>query len=291
MYYKYSIEELRTICRTHIENFERWARIFIHNILTEKLGEDYIHATGKDGNYRIKKDVVKHIDKMMTENPSRFPTPVDALFIEDIVYILCKDDFYRNYFSEYLRVMYPEGNSELRTFLSRLTPIRNKLSHTNPFSIREAEQCVCYSNDFIECIKNYYAMTGQDKEFNVPTIIRANDSLGNEYIIKEDNFPWVSIEIGNPEREEKQVFYSGEKFSLTLTIDPSFDKNTYTLEWDKSDGVEVVNNGEQINVTITNKLIGERVILTCKLITTNEWHRYSEYDQQLLVRFKALPHK
>ena len=49
MYYKYSIEELRTICRTHIENFERWARIFIHNILIEKLGEDYFHATGKDG--------------------------------------------------------------------------------------------------------------------------------------------------------------------------------------------------------------------------------------------------
>ena len=291
MYYKYSSEELRTICRSHIENFEKWARIFIHSVLTEKLGEDYFHSKGADGNYKMKKAFVEKADDMMKNEPSRFPTPVDTLFVDDIIYILCKPDFYRDYFSKYLSTMYPEGCSELRTFLNRLIPIRNKLSHANPFSIREAEQCVCYCNDFVECIKNYYSMIGKDKDFNVPTIIKANDSLGNEYMIEEDKIVHVArFNILDPVSQKKKVFYLGEKFSLNLTIDPSFEKNSYTLEWGKRDGVEIVSNGEQINVTITNQLIGENVILSCKLITKNEWHRYSGYDQRLLVKFKALPH-
>ena len=147
MYYSYSDEELRTICRNHIENFEKWARIFIHNVLSEKIGDNYFHEKGADGNYRMKKAIVEKADKMMADEPLRFPTPLDTLFVEDIIYILCKPDFYRDYFSPYLHDMYPEGNNELRTFLERLIPIRNKLSHTNPFSIREAERCVCYSND------------------------------------------------------------------------------------------------------------------------------------------------
>ena len=50
MYYKYTDEELRSICRTHIESFEKWARIIIHKTLSEKIGLDYIHAKGVDGN-------------------------------------------------------------------------------------------------------------------------------------------------------------------------------------------------------------------------------------------------
>ena len=125
MYYQYSEEELRTICRTHIENFEKWARIFIHNILSEKLAADYFHAKGDDGNYRMKKSFVENSDRMMAAEPLRFQTPVDTLFVEDIIYILCKPDFYRDYFSSYLCRMYPEGYTELRTFLNRLIPIRN----------------------------------------------------------------------------------------------------------------------------------------------------------------------
>lgn len=65
-----------------------------------------------------KKSFVEKADKMMADEPLRFPTPVDTLFVEDIIYILCKPDFYNDYFSPYLRVMYPEGNNELRTFLN-----------------------------------------------------------------------------------------------------------------------------------------------------------------------------
>lgn len=290
MYYRYSDEELRTICRNHIENFEKWARIFIHNVLSEKIGDNYFHEKGEDGNYRMKKAIVEKADKMMADEPLRFPTPLDTLFVEDIIYILCKPDFYRDYFSPYLHDMYPEGNNEFRTFLKRLIPIRNKLSHTNPFSIREAERCVCYSNDFIDCIKEYYRMAGKDKDFNIPTIIRVNDSLGNEYLIKENEIlSFQSIDIIAPDSKQKKVFYLGEKFSLNLTLDPSFSEDSYTLNWSPKQGIEILDNGKRVDVTITKDLIGERSSITCKLITTNEWHKYPGYDQQLLITFKALP--
>ena len=288
MYYQYSEEELRTICRTHIENFEKWARIFIHNILSEKLAADYFHAKGDDGNYRMRKSFVENSDRMMAAEPLRFQTPVDTLFVEDIIYILCKPDFYRDYFSSYLCRMYPEGCNELRTFLDRLIPIRNKLSHTNPFSIREAEQCVCYCNDFIECIKEYYKTMGKDKDFNIPTIIKVHDSFGNEYFVK-DGRAGENLIIIDPKTQQKKTFYFGEKFNLNLTIDPSFAENTYSLNWTSKEGIEVLDNGKRVNVTITNKLIGEDVLLICRLVTNNEWHRFLGYDQQLLIKFKALP--
>ena len=290
MDYKYSAEELRSICRNHIENFEKWARIFINNVLSEKLGDDYFHVKGADENYRMKKSFVEKADKMMAAEPSRFPTPVDTLFVEDIIYILCKPDFYKDYFSPYLKVMYPEGNNELRTFLERLVPIRNKLSHTNPFSIREAEKCVCCSNDFIDCVKGYYRMTGKEKEFNIPTIIRVNDSLGNEYLIKEDGIiSWQTINLLDPDNKQKKVFYLGEKFSLNLTLDPSFREDPYTLKWSSKPGIEISDDGKRVDVTITKDLIGERSCIICNLVTTNEWHKYNGYDQQLIITFKALP--
>ena len=288
MYYRYTEEELRTICRAHIENFEKWARIFIHNILSEKLDVDYFHAKGADGNYKMKGTLVEKSDRMMASEPLRFPTPVDTLFVEDIIYILCRLDFYRDYFSSYLCTMYPSGCNELRTFLSRLIPIRNKLSHSNPFSIRDAEQCVCYCNDFIECIKEYYKKMGKDKDFNIPTIIKVNDSLGNEYLIK-DGRAGEALTIMDPNTKQKKVFYYGEKFSLNLTLDPSFAEDTYSLIWNNKDGIEILNNGKKINITITNKLIGEDVLLMCRLVTNNEWHRFLGYDQQLLIHFKSLP--
>lgn len=288
MYYNYTEDELRAICRTYLESFEKWARLIVHMTLTTKIGDDYLHSKGADGNYIIKKSIVEKVDKMMTDEPMRFPKPVDALFFEEIIYILCKPDFYKDYFSAFLQKMYPEGRDELRTFLERLIPIRNKLSHTNPFSIRDAEQCVCYTNDFIECVKEYFIMTNQDKDFNIPTIIKATDSLGNEYIIKEGR-AGERLDLIDPATKRKKTFYHGEKFSLNLTIDPSFDDDSYTLKWMPKNGLEVLNDGRNINVTITDELIGDEVVLWCKLTTKNGWHRFSTYDQQLIVHFKALP--
>ena len=88
---------------------------------------------------------------------------------------------------------------------------------------------------------------------------------------------------------QKKVFYLGEKFNLNLTLDPTFTEDTFSLNWQNKEGIEILDNGKRINVTITNNLIGEDVLLICRLVTNNEWHRFSGYDQQLLIKFKALP--
>ena len=81
--------------------------------------------------------------------------------------------------------IYPDGCDEARTYLKRLIPIRNKLSHSNPISIREAERVICYCNDFVDGIKIYFEKKGMGNMFNVPHAIRLNDSLGNEYLLKK----------------------------------------------------------------------------------------------------------
>ena len=98
-----------------------------------------------------------------------------------IIYLLCTDKFYQLMFKDILIHSYPQGNNEAREFLGRLIPIRNKLSHSNPITIREAEKAICYSNDFIDGVKEYYKKEGKDRMYNVPTIIRIIDSLGNEF--------------------------------------------------------------------------------------------------------------
>ena len=80
---------------------------------------------------------------MLVENSQIFSRPIDTLYLDEIIYVLCKKKLYNENFKEFLKIMYPNGAEEVRTFLKRLIPIRNKLSHANPLSIREAEQCIC----------------------------------------------------------------------------------------------------------------------------------------------------
>ena len=70
---------------------------------------------------------------------------------------------------------------EAKTFLTRIIPIRNKLSHSNPISIREAERAICYSNDFVEGVKEYMKQEGKQNEYNVPKIygIDIEDMINN----------------------------------------------------------------------------------------------------------------
>jgi hypothetical protein len=131
-------------------------------------------------------------------------------------------------------------------------------------------------------------MTNQDKDFNIPAIIKVVDSLGNEYLIKEGR-AGEGLDILDPNTNQKKTFFHNDRFTLDLTIDPSFDDSSYVLQWTPRNGLEVLNNGKKISVLITDESIGDEVILWCRLVTKNSWHRYRSYDQQLIVHFKALP--
>ncbi|WP_299671998.1 hypothetical protein [uncultured Polaribacter sp.] len=288
MYYNFSENELRSICKTYLESFEKWARLVIHEILTDNIGSNYFYHSNNGVNL-FKKELIENVEKRRSKDSLRYKKPVDALLLDDIIYILCKPELYKKYFSPFLISMYPNGKEEVRTFLSRLIPIRNKLSHSNNLSIRESEQCVCYCNDFIECVKEYFKMTNKNKTFNVPTIIKAIDSLGNEYILSKETVVQHITILGVSDNSMKK-FSLGEKFSIEITTDPSFEDSEFTLKWKNINGVEVLNNGKKVNITISNELIGIRSIVNCILTSKNEWHRESNaYDQNVMFTFSALP--
>lgn len=287
MYLNLTDEQLRSLCRTNIEALEKWARLMLHLVLTEKFGADYIHAKNPDGNYKFKTKLVEKADEMIKNEPGRFPTHLDTLFLEELIYMLCHQDVYP-LLSPHLKDFYPEGKEELKTFLGRVLSVRNKLSHSNPFSHRDAQRAVCYSNDFIDAVKHYFEQKNMTKEFNVPTIIKVTDSFGNESI-PADMAETIIYRINDPETKKPKVLYLGDRFSLTLEMDPSFPETDYHLEWLNREGIEILDNGKKINVTIGNKLIGENVLIGCNVVSHNDWHRYGDHDQTLILQFKALP--
>ena len=118
MYHEYTQEELRAYCRSCIETLEIWARRLVHEKMVDKYGEKYIEKTFPGGNFLIKKEIRDHISTMRAKNPDRFSRPVDTLFIEQIIYFLCKKEWYDSLFKEALDYAYPQGCDEVREFFN-----------------------------------------------------------------------------------------------------------------------------------------------------------------------------
>lgn len=286
MYYSMSQDELRSLCRVNIEAFEKWARIIINNELTDLYGADYFDYYINNDNPVIKKSIRDKSVKMMKEHPNRFKRKIDTLFLDEIIYILCKKDLYQNCFKQFLDTIYPDGNAEAKTFLSRIIPIRNSLSHSNPISVRDAERCICYTNDFIEGVKLYFEKKGEQRMFNTPNVIKLNDSLGNErYLNKDKSFDMVEIIDVNTGNLQK--LHVGEKYAVTLTLDPSFGVEEYIFSWSISS--KELGKTANLNVDITEDMIRERLAIYCTIKSNKNWHRYNGYDQQFAIVFQVPP--
>lgn len=284
MYHKYTEEELRANCRTSLESFEIWARRLIHEKMVENYGEAYIDKRFEDGNYLIKKDVREHVHKMLDKEPGRFNRPVDTLFMEHIIYFLCNEIFYRGLFREALKYAYPQGREEVKEFLERLVDIRNALAHGNPISVRQAEKAICYSNDFIDGIKEYEVERGEDKVWNVPRIIRITDSLGNVFENPTDN-SFVLSTIYLP-----QKMYCGDTYSVSVEIDSSFMESEYDIIWMyEYDVIEGNKNAKKYTITFGEADVGETNTIRCEVISKKNWHKYGRFDCHISVAFTVLP--
>ncbi len=285
MFYRYSEEELRSYCRTSIESLEKWARIVINEELSSKYGNDYFEAKMQNGDPVIKKSINDKAIAMLEKHPDRFRGKIDTLFLEEIIYVLCKVQLYKDVFKIVLDNIYPDGCDEARTYLKRLVPIRNKLSHSNPISIREAERVICYCNDFVDGIKGYFEKKGMGNMFNVPHAIRLNDSLGNEYLLKNDDYPEI-VRIKNTYGEIKK-FAVNDNYSLWVTMDPSFEKEDYDITWlINSKGLS---KEERVCIQFDESMVGKNVYITCKIVQNKTWHKYNIEDHRILIEISVLP--
>lgn len=284
MYHEYSQEELRAYCRSCIESLEIWSRRLVHEKLVEAYGPNYVEAQLPDGSPLLKRAILNHISKMQAQNPGRFSRPVDTLFIDQIIYLLCKRELYLSLFKEALDFAYPQGSSEAQEFLSRLVPIRNALSHSNPISVRQAEQTVCYCHDFVEGLKEYYKSKGEEQVWNVPRIIRITDSLGNTFENPTETHIEGSIfGIETP-------MYCGETYSVTVEVDPAFLPSSYKIFWENGGAQDNrFDNKTTYTITFSAKDVAEWHSISCEIVSNKEWHKYGRYDCHITIHLTILP--
>lgn len=282
MFYQLDETYLRGICREHIENMEMWSRRIIHETLTSAYGNDYLHKKDDNGQFLINKQIREKAERLIDN--TRCIRPVDTLFFDDLKTILAHNNFYKPFFKVALDHVYPQGRDVAIEHFKRLVDIRNALSHSNPISVRQAERAVCYTNDFIDGIKQYYKEIGEDDMWNVPTIIKLTDSKG--YTVDTFTNKLKQLFVTNHE------FYVGEQYWLNITIDPSFSSKDYNIVWSLGNVKQVeYNDCTKFNITFTNQNISKNLYLNCKIISTNSWHKYGNFDHYICIKLTVYPPK
>jgi hypothetical protein len=290
MYYKLNDVEIRGICKERLESLEYWLRRIIDETLSKKFG-DYINYSDEHGNKLIKSEFAKFLLARKANEPERYPRLVDAILLDDAINIICNPNLYRNHFAEILNTAFPDGQMEARTFMMRLVPARNALSHANPISIRQAEQIICYSNDIIDSIKKYYTEKNMDNEYNVPLILKVTDSFGNVFYRNQmggvhDGGIMMNF-LDNP-RYNLRV---GDTISLEIEVDPSFDEDEYIISWSSTKNFgEPRPEGKKAVIKITEKQVSQQFDVQCNIKSNKGWHRmHNGSDDFMLFYYKVLP--
>ena len=280
--------ELRDLCRHQIDTFESWSRRLIDETFKTSYGSDYFNYMISPEQPLIKSEIKNRIEQRVSNDPQRFPRKIDAILLEDIEYFLCRDDLYGLHFKNILEPFY-SGKEEVRKVLNRLIPTRNKLSHNNTISIHEAEQCICYVNDFVDVYKQQFIRLGKEKDFNVPTFLRIKDSLGND-IIRQDSSEIWRINF-NGHSAPKIHLRSGDYYKLWVEVDSSFNSSFYEINWVIIQGIsEEIKRGmgNTIEFSVNNKNVSLSPSIRLFLTTKRDWHRFRDFDDILVLEYDTV---
>lgn len=282
-------ELLRSDCRRAIENLERWLRRLIDQTLSP-IAQDYLRME-VNGSFLFSKSIRENTHNKFEADRSRYPRPIDAATFEETIEIITNSQLYQTTFSRALRAAFPEGRDVCRTYLDRLVGPRNRLSHANEISVRDAERIVCYSNDIISSIKEYYREQGMDRDFNVPTIIGFKDCQGRSFsggdLHRSSNGELILWDSSAAAAAPFLVLRCGEAISFEVEVDPSFDASTYRVEWTIVGDVWA--HGKKIVRVLTEKDIGQHIVLLCRLVSDRNWQRLGGCDDVLYLHLRVLP--
>jgi len=280
--YGLSEADLREYCRRVMESLELWLRRLIDDVLTPTYGADYLNAQDDYGNYIINREVRENVAQRKRQEPQRYPRLIDAALLDDEIKILCHQELY-GYFRAALEGAFPDGMTEARTFLTRLVEPRNRLSHANPISVRQAERVICYSNDVIDSLKEYYGAVGRAAEYNVPSVIRTVDSFGNVALPRQQNNP----EIFDYTKNQAYWLRPGQTISVEVEIDPAFSPGQYAIvwEWDSAR----LKDRNKVTILIERSHVSELFIIECKVVSNEDWHKHRYYDHRVVFMYRILP--
>lgn len=277
--------DLREHCKRALESLEHWLRRLIDQQLREAYGSDYLNTQRADGSRVIRSDIARVLIERSQSDSTRYPRPIDAALLDDLVTIICNPELYREHFRAPLQDAF-ENNATARNYLGRLAPPRNALSHTNPISVHDAHRVLCYSLDVIEALKAHYRRVGLNQKFNAPTIIRVTDSLGHVVHIAGDRMHGAVLDFTNVASAHLRC---GDTLSIEVEVDPSFSSADYEIRWTIANIGGDQQNGPRFTLPLTERQVGARLTLVCWVKSQAKWHKLGNFDDQLDVSYRVLP--
>ncbi|MGO9464687.1 MAG: hypothetical protein ACLQVF_11115 [Isosphaeraceae bacterium] len=281
--YRIPSEELRLACRQKLETCELWLRRLIHEELSQRFGENYFTDGAHDGNPLFRSDVRQHAAQRMGQHPQRYTSEVDTLLFDHLVDTLCKQNLYKLCFSSSLGRAFPGGAEEARRFLHRLVAIRNALSHANPVTVHDAERVLCYCDDVIEALKDYYKEKNTGKEYDAPMFVRFSDSAGHSQILSTPS-EMLDYRADRPLRP-------GDQLRLEVEVDASFDPSAYRVKWNtNAPGLGAdIRTGPSYVLKLRDRHVNEFFRVEVDLTSNRQWHRFGTHDADLKIMYKVLP--
>ena len=198
---------------------------------------------------------------------------------------------YKSFFKAPLGYAFPDGREEARTFMKRLSEVRNRLAHANPISNRQFEQVVCYTGDIIESIKKFYSIKNMNEEYNVPLILKTIDSFGNVLHRNEFIQTGQGSIIYDISKNPQFHLRPGDVFTIEIEVDQSYSEDEYDIEWSSSKQLMSDNiNSKKLVISISEESVCARFPIECSIKSKKNWHRLSNgFDDKLHYAVKVLP--
>ena len=283
--------ELRAACRATIETLEIWLRRVIELELRLAFGDNYLHAQNPiTGKHLLKKSLREGIQRRLDQPSKGYSRSIDAAMLTDVIYIVCHSDLYDQSFRPYFGSHYPQGRIELQTFLKRLIEPRNALAHSNPLSVRQAEQVICYSHDVIDAIKERLEVMNMGKDYNAPMIMRITDSRG--FVFNDTEIMRNSTGRGqvNLAEDREAWLRVGDTLGIEVEVDPSFSPSDYQIEWIVAmEPQHSIPSGNRLVLNIRKSHINYEFTISCKVISNKWWHRCGDVDDAVGITYRVLP--
>lgn len=271
----------RDMARRYLEAAELWMRNTIDSQLRAAFGEDYFAAVLPQGEPVIPKKVREQVAARRLKEPERFSRDVDATTFGDCVTLLVHPNHFDLRFARALHSAFPHGRDEVRTFLTRLEVVRNKCAHGGNVSVRELERAICYSNDLIDSLKAFFVSENKQRIYNVPTIVRISDNLGNVLAPRDSN---GTLQFYSPDKDELVI---GSALLVQAEVDATFDASEYEIVW--SLDYSVIAKGPSLRFDVKLEHVTDNLIISCKVISNKQWHRKGRHDDHWQLFYKVLP--
>ena len=125
------------------------------------------------------------------------------------------------------------------------------------------------------------------KQYNVPTIIKITDSLGNDIHVNQIERDSKGKGIFDLRKNTKNDLHPGDKLRIEVEVDPSFPPNDYnvTIIYPFVTGIE--NNS--ISIQLKAQHVMTHFPIRCFVKSNKNWHRLGGYDDFVELCYKVLP--